>query len=298
MPNNKIFILGMGAQKSGTSWLYRYLDNTDEFERGIFKEYHVLDAIFCPEMKGRYKKTMKVASQVLSQKKKLPISQQRFVHRASLTLHPQYYYDHFVNLLQKHNKRIVGDFSPTHCALPKAALQEVIKEFYKRDIDVKPVFLMRDPIERVWSALRMARRDKLLRKDDFQRLGISDPYKLSDDELLRILPDTPGYMIRSNYQKTIENIDDIFPRNDITYAFYEELFTETSIKKIADKIGFGYVKPNFNEVANSSPKKSTLSPETLTYLRNRYDDVYHFVGDRFGSERIANLWPHYQNIEG
>lgn len=297
MANNRIFLLGMGAQKSGTSWLYKYLTSVDEFESGIFKEYHVLDAIFCPETPGRYKGTMKVASQVLSQNDSVPSSQQRFVHRASLTLNVQYYYDHFANLFAKQNKKIVGDFTPSHSALPTAALQEVRNEFTARNIDVKPIFLMRDPIERAWSALRMARRDKSLRKDEFRQLGISNPYILDDDELLQILPDTTGYRIRSDYQKTIENIENVFSQRNIVYAFYEELFTYNSIYCIADKIGFQYVKPNFQYRANPSPKTSTLSPKTLAYLRDRYDATYRFVGDQFGSERIAKIWPYYQKIE-
>lgn len=294
MPNNRMFLLGMGAQKAGTSWHYKYLTSVDEFESGIFKEYRVLDAIYCPETPRRYKGTMKVASQVLSQNGSVSSSQQRFIHRLSVTLHVQYYYDHFANLLIKQNKKIVGDFTPSHSALAKTALQKVSNEFTARNIDVKPIFLMRDPIERAWSALRTARRDKSLRKDEFRRLGISNPYTLDDDELLKILPDTTGYKIRSNYQKTIENA---FSKENIIYVFYKELFTDNSINWIVDRIGFEYIKPNLKNIANSSSKTSALLAKTLTYLHDRYDATYRFVRDRFGSERVATIRPYYQKVE-
>ena len=45
----KTFILGLGAQKSGTSWLYAYIRRFDQVNMGFAKEYHVWDAINIPE---------------------------------------------------------------------------------------------------------------------------------------------------------------------------------------------------------------------------------------------------------
>ena len=42
------FILGLGFQKCGTSWLYRYLQQCRKFDGGELKEYHVWDAIDIP----------------------------------------------------------------------------------------------------------------------------------------------------------------------------------------------------------------------------------------------------------
>ena len=40
----KKFILGLGAQKAGTSWLYNYFNSRDDFFSGFMKEYHIFDA--------------------------------------------------------------------------------------------------------------------------------------------------------------------------------------------------------------------------------------------------------------
>ena len=45
----KTFLIGLGAQKAGTSWLWDYIDAASGTDMGPVKEYHVLDALFLPE---------------------------------------------------------------------------------------------------------------------------------------------------------------------------------------------------------------------------------------------------------
>ena len=43
--SDKTFLLGIGAQKAGTSWLYEYLARRDEIFMSPIKEMHVFDII-------------------------------------------------------------------------------------------------------------------------------------------------------------------------------------------------------------------------------------------------------------
>ena len=45
-PNNRKFILCIGASKSGTTWFYHFLKNQPNFSAGIRKEYNALNKIF------------------------------------------------------------------------------------------------------------------------------------------------------------------------------------------------------------------------------------------------------------
>lgn len=45
-PEKPIFLLGVGTQKSGTSWLYTQLQKSPETNMGLLKEYHIWDALF------------------------------------------------------------------------------------------------------------------------------------------------------------------------------------------------------------------------------------------------------------
>lgn len=46
MSQKKIFILGIGAQKAGTTWLYQYIKNSPKANLGQLKEYHFWNMIF------------------------------------------------------------------------------------------------------------------------------------------------------------------------------------------------------------------------------------------------------------
>jgi len=45
----KTFLLGIGAQKAGTTWLYDYLNQHPNTDMGFTKEYHIFDALYIDE---------------------------------------------------------------------------------------------------------------------------------------------------------------------------------------------------------------------------------------------------------
>ena len=44
--NGKFFILGVGAQKAGTTWLASQLEKTSFFSNGGIKEFHIFNKLF------------------------------------------------------------------------------------------------------------------------------------------------------------------------------------------------------------------------------------------------------------
>lgn len=44
----KTFLLGVGAQKAGTTWLYDYLNDHPQTDMGLYKEYHLFDNLHVP----------------------------------------------------------------------------------------------------------------------------------------------------------------------------------------------------------------------------------------------------------
>ena len=45
-----VFLLGVGAQKAGTSWLHQQRHSRPDADFGVLKEYHVHDARMVPEL--------------------------------------------------------------------------------------------------------------------------------------------------------------------------------------------------------------------------------------------------------
>ena len=56
MKKIKTFILGIGAQKAGTSWLHQYINNDQRANLGQMKEYHYWNSIFVESENYKNKK--------------------------------------------------------------------------------------------------------------------------------------------------------------------------------------------------------------------------------------------------
>lgn len=54
MKTPKVFLLGLGNQKCGTTWLHQYLCGHDGFKPGFVKEFHIWDALDVPVKRQSY----------------------------------------------------------------------------------------------------------------------------------------------------------------------------------------------------------------------------------------------------
>lgn len=91
------------------------------------------------------------------------------------------YYGYFANLLAAPDIRLTGDITPSYSGLSAATLAEIRDGMATRGVPTRVVFMMRDPVERSWSALRMSRREvarktpamSLPRPTEFEQLRVS-----------------------------------------------------------------------------------------------------------------------------
>jgi len=169
-PNGKgTFILGVGAQKAGTTWLYKYLEHYESANMGSYKEYHVWDAITLPELNN-----FKLSNTILAQNFLRAASQGRLrripLLRKKMQQNEDFYFGYFDSLLGRDGKTLTADITPTYSALPEAVLTKIYKKFSERDIDVKLVYLMRDPVQRCLSAAKMAVRQGKTNKSEVDAL--------------------------------------------------------------------------------------------------------------------------------
>ena len=177
----KTFILGVGAQKSGTSWLYRYLSAQTNSNFGALKEYHIWDALYIKECRNF----------IAPNEDDLRYNLQNIDGS----------YELYFNTLISDNTNITGDITPSYSGLPSFAFEKIRKKIELAGFDIKVIFLMRDPFERCWSAVRMARRN-----------GNTE---FSEFELLRNSYNSEQFFFRTNYKATIEALESVFDRNQI-----------------------------------------------------------------------------------
>ena len=139
---NGTFVLGLGAQKAGSSWLHAQLNSRRDADFGFLKEYHIHDARTLPEAG-------------FSNRRKRSLIKPRTWRRQRFIAQPERYYDYFASLLRRPGIQLTGDITPSYSALSVGTLKDIKANFEQRQIGLRPVFLMRDPIERIISSQRM-----------------------------------------------------------------------------------------------------------------------------------------------
>src|SRR3954454_20503178 len=231
------FLLGVGCQKGGTAWLHRYLEASPQCDPGFRKEYHVWDSLDLPSGRLARERIEKQGGQ-----------------RARFLTEPETYFDYFAGLLHASPAtRLTADITPGYAALPAQRLAMVRAGFGAREVRAAAVYLLRDPVERIWSAARM----------DMRRLGEAAP----EPAELRIshMYHHPMYADRTRYDLTMDALEQAFPREDVFYGFYERLFPPETLPPLCDFLDIDFHEPDPDRQVNVSPKPEVagLPEETV-----------------------------------
>ena len=273
----KTFILGVGAQKAGTTWLWDYLSRRREGDVGFQKEYHIFDAITVQDCAGLRREVERKVNQLLFKGfdawKNRPV-----IQRLNFMSNPASYFDYFCGLLTPSDIHFTCDLTPSYSALSVETLAFIKTGFEKRGVEVSPIFLMRDPVRRLRSMINM----------EFRNNGIS-PSPEQELNAMRQMCGSPRDAIRSSYDVTYRNITDVFGERKYV-GFFETLFNEKSIKGICDYLNLDYVAADFGTKKNESKSRNVLEPRLLREFRQQYKRQYDFCSDVFGDEFIRGIW--------
>ena len=262
------FLLGVGAQKAGTSWLHKQLNQRNDAHFGFLKEYHIQDALnlkaFANYGQGKYWNLGP-----------------RSLRRRWLMGDPSRYYNYFQGLLQRPGIALTGDITPSYAAIPASSLCSIREQFDQRNIQVCPVFLMRDPIERLISKQRMKCR----------KSGKNDA--ASEIAALRHLAASRprGATLRGDYAHTLNNLETAFGLANCFIGFYETLFTPDTFCSLCTTLRIPYTEPNWDEQVNRSRTATTIPDDLLEELGRWQAGSYTAVQQRFPDADLSRLWP-------
>jgi hypothetical protein len=191
--------VGIGAPRSGTSWLYEVLSRHPALWLPPVKELHYFDE---PVRSKRYYSflRMRLISGLWVRR---PLS--RFDLYYFLCRRSDAWY---CNLFAPAHRRglVAGEITPAYSILDEAALER-LKALNPK---VKLIYIMRDPVMRSWSAVMKLRRKRGL-------AGLP-----SGEEAINYSR-TEGVSKRSSYLDSIERLERVFPRDQIFYGFFEQL---------------------------------------------------------------------------
>lgn len=285
---DKTFLLGVGCQKGGTTWLHDYLGSCPSVCMGIRKEYHALDQHFIRESGGRIENARSHRGRIGFCTGRLLGS--RSIMTRYIGRDIRNYFEHFEDILQSRNSvTLTADITPSYAVLPAEVLAMIRDGFAARGIKTKVIFIMRDPIERVLSATRMYRRNR--RRD----AGDAAVIETEQDEVLACFR-SEKYEVRTRYQDTIANLEAVFPEEERHYEFFERLFRDESIEAIARFLDIPFVAPDLSRQINVSRNDSVLDATTRAAVFEHYRDTYAFVARRFGADLVRDLWANYREF--
>jgi len=280
---DRTFLLGVGAMKAGTTWLHDYLAASPQCEPGVRKEYHVFDSLDLDHEPYVLKRLVDKARGSLDEVAEGRPTDPTFLVQSAMIADEDVYFDYFTGLFSRSpDTRLTLDITPGYARLSVGRLASIRDAFEERGVRAVAAFLMRDPVERIWSQVRMQKR----------RRPEHNPG--TAEELVGQRYAHPTYAERTRYETTVPHVDEVF--GDASYlGFYEELFdpatTERELRALCGLTGIDYREPDLDAQFNVSPRSAELPEETVREVAGHFRATYEFVASRFPDRDLRTIWP-------
>jgi Sulfotransferase family len=187
--------LCVGAQKAGTSWLYRQLETHPDFWMPPVKELHYLDNLNRTKRHHPPRSNDERDACFLESIKNLSM-------RSHIDL------DSYGRLFCHKGPLLSGDISPAYSTLTDEIIERVVDHFP----NLKVVFLARDPVERAWSQLSMG-----------VRLGMISPFDGTNPEEVVCNLLIPGVLARSHPSKIVARWKRYVRPENFRVYFFDDL---------------------------------------------------------------------------
>jgi hypothetical protein len=269
-----------GAVKAGTSWFNDYLRRHPECHLRSVKELHYFDFLE-GGFKGRLRKLDREIAEnrvALSEPKpkfalwKHQQLTDKLQLRGVLSAAPEDQIAAYMAYLTEGaaGKRLVADMTPEYGLLPVAGLQRLAGLLP----DVRFIFIMREPVARLWSHVRMLVRRMELAEAEFApacEVKLAEVFAGSARDV------TSRSDYRAIYQRLIEGV----PEAQRKVVFYEQLISEPGIRDMTGFLGLSYVPPEVERrVHEGVAVVMTADQRTraAAWLRGQYE----FVAETFG----------------
>jgi hypothetical protein len=275
----------VGATKAGTSWLYRYLHDHPDCAMPAVKEAHYWDTFDADDLEkqlvfyrvrlremrdtkldaadaGRGWQVENLDRRINEMKALVAVLEgDRADDRAYLGW----------MLDGRTDGQIVGDMTPNYATLS----DDMIARMRDAAPASKFIFLIRDPLDRLWSHISMqARRQR-------QAHEVYD--KKSNNILYRMLNrgQETHILERGDYPKIIRKLRRLIPEGRLLIQFAEDLFTPLGLKRVCDFLGIATVKPEVQQPVHKGPEVvmlDKLRPRALGLLNEHYEWVARNIG--------------------
>lgn len=260
-------VIGLGASKSGTTWLWQYLVRNRNFLHSPIKELHFFSRMFGNQDSndGAAVLEANLRDLVLRHRWILAgrnLDRVRALAQATGAKTVDDYLQYFSDRIG--NESHFGEISPSYSDLSKDAISYIsnIAE------DVRFLFVMRDPAARAVSHIGHLRR----------RGHLID----SVDAVIESIDCRSRIYRRSNYGQTLDNIAHL--GNRACTLVYEDLFNAATLRSLCDWLGLPFARPDFSRRVNAA-RSASLSEPQKQKVRERLEPIYRDLDARFGGQK-------------
>lgn len=268
--------LGIGAQKSGTSWLHKNLQHHPQIWFPPIKEIHYFDR---SSTKPRVLQlnTLRYHRQFKQAWRKVKKGQH-------IGWYWRYFFlpcnDHwYASLFSPKAGQIAGEITPRYSILAP----ETVGKIHSLMPNTKIIFLLRNPIDRTWSqANRRARQVHFQGKHTDET--VIKQFMEMDDE-------TPHR--RSDYLSLLQLWETFYPTEQILIGFFEQI-AENPRQLLSDLYQFLDVDCSEQYIPDSIHQKvhvghySPIPAHWARYLAERYHEQLKLLHDRFDNHSTAS----------
>ena len=283
---DRTFLLGVGAMKAGTTWLHDYLAASPQCQPG-----HPQGVPRLRQPRPRRKEPWLLHRVVDKARASLDEvaagrpTDPTYLHQAAMIADEQLYFDYFTALFAA----LAGDpADPRHharatrCCRPTGWPRSAPSSSGGRCGPVA-AFLMRDPVERIWSQVRMQKR----------RRPENNPG--TAEELVAQRYAEPSYAERTRYEATVRHLDDGVRRPGAATRSTRSCSTRpppsAELRALCGLAGIDYREPDLDARFNVSPRSAALPEETVRAVAEHYRPTYEFVASRFPDRDLPRIWP-------
>lgn len=268
------FLFCVGATKAGTSWLYDQLRGHPECHLRTIKEYHYFtmkdplhwdkrETELRAEIDG-HKAVDRANLGDYEQERLADLecwSQVVAARRVDLGLYRKFHIDGLAG------RKLVGDLTPAYSLLTAKTLAS----FTSVARNVRILYLIRDPLARLWSHIRMSA----------DRAAPTDFAEAAENLLLRSLAGETeggiqGMMRRGDYATNLPKIRRAFDPAQVLVMFTEELMTALGFARVLDFLGLTQRPAQLDKAVHEGRAlgfPSHLRAATLRLLRPQYDYI-------------------------
>lgn len=274
-----VVMICAGATKAGTSWLYEHLFRHPDCHFRTIKELHYFDTAEAGTWGGRIRLHRAELAAVETRLPGLDGAKRAHALRRIADLRD------WIAVLSSRAEdrdayaayvgagaqgRVVGDVTPSYATLAEGTLRRMASVAG----DVRFVYLMRDPVARLWSHVRMLARRETPEGGDFATTTRARMAGVLAGE-------DPGLVGRGDYRGTLARMMQVIAPGRLLAMFTEDLTTLPGLSRLCDFLGIRVAEAPFaRRVHEGMPLEMTAGERAGA--RRLLRDQYEHAAERFG----------------